>query len=90
MKMAKVKKTKEQIIRENCEPIYGEFTVEQLKNEILFLLKKKEDNMQAKKDYMASYGEIIKETNDRIRYCAERINHIQHEEAVQVQLANAQ
>ena len=46
----------------------------------------KSDYEESKKSYAKTYGELVKEAQDSIDYCVERIDYLQHEEAVAVHL----
>jgi hypothetical protein len=59
-------------------------TPDQLKNEILLQLKQKLDHIDSRKDYMQSYGELIKDCDNKILYCAERVDYLVGQNAVQV------
>lgn len=73
-------------LRDEHEPQYGELTIEELKNEILRLLTQQQDLEEQKKAQADSYNALIKEKKGALEYCRERIDFIQHQEAVNNQL----
>lgn len=67
---------------------YEDFDVQQCKDEVARLSKIKMDQVQTKKDLVSAHSGIIKNTQEQIEYLVERIDYLQHENAVQTHLAN--
>lgn len=75
-------------LRETYEPQYEDLTQAQLKDEVMRLLTQKQDFEESKKAQNASYNDLIKEKKDAIEFCRERVDYLQHEEAVAAELDN--
>ena len=69
-------------LRETYEGQFGSFNEQQLETEIIRQLKLKKDHEETKKANAKAYGEYIREAQDAIDYCVERIDYLQNEEAV--------
>jgi len=80
------KETKAERIRREQEGTYGEYNIDQLKNEIVRLVVQKRDHMENKKAAASSWNELIKDTDEKIIYCSERIDYLNHEDAVESHL----
>ena len=76
-------------LRDEYEPQYEDFSQAQLKDEVLRLLTQQQDLEEQKKAHADSHNELIKEKKNAIEYCRERIDYLQHEEAVTAQLETA-
>ena len=76
------KKTKAQILRETYEGQYGDFSIEQLDEEIRRALKMKLDTSLEKKETNKTFNDQLKEYDERMLYCIERIDHLRHEAQV--------
>jgi hypothetical protein len=76
------KKTKAQILRETYEGQYGDFSIEQLDEEIRRALKMKLDTSLEKKETNKTFNDQLKEYDERMLYCMERIDHLRHEAQV--------
>lgn len=76
------KKSKAQILRETYEGQYGDFSIEQLDEEIRRALKLKLDSISEKKESAKTFNDQIKEYDERMLYCMERIDHLRHEAQV--------
>ena len=74
-------------LRDEYSPQYEDFSIAQLKDEVLRLLTQQKDSEEQKKAQSDAYNSVIKEKKDAIEYCRERIDYLQHEEAVAAQLA---
>jgi len=83
------RQSRAQQLQETYEGQYGEYPIQLLEDEIIRKLKMKKDFEESKKAEAKSYSELIKESDDAIDYCVERIDYIQHEEAVANQLNNS-
>ena len=73
-------------LRETYEPQYEDLSQVQLKDEIVRLLTQQKDLEEQKKAHADAHSSLIKEKKDAIEYCRERIDYLQHEEAVAAQL----
>lgn len=80
--MKKEKKSKGQILRETYEGQFGAYTVEQLDEEIRNALKFKMDKIAEKKETAGIFNEQIKDYDDLVQYCVERVDFLRHEAQV--------
>ena len=76
------------MLRDAYEPVYEDFSQDQLKDEILRLLTQQKDLEEQKKIQNDSYNDLITEKKDAIEFCRERIDYLQHEEGVAAALEN--
>jgi len=83
------KKLKDRVL-ETCDTSYDGFSPEQLGSEIRRLLKQKSDHQNTKKDQAKVYNDLIGEAEVKILYCVERVDFLQHEEAVETHLRNTE
>ena len=73
-------------LKELCEDQYEDLTPEQCKEEIARLARIQMDHVENKKAQLKAYNELINETKDKIEYLVERIDYLNHENAVAEQL----
>lgn len=82
------KKSRAELLREACQGLYEDFTVEAVKEEIARLNKINFSLVEDKKATVKSMNEVIKENVDKIEYLVEKLDALRHEEAVQTHLSN--
>jgi hemerythrin-like domain-containing protein len=87
--MADRQETHAQELRDTYEGQFGEYTIQQLEEEIIRQIKSKADHQESKKAYAKTYSDLIKDCNSAIEYVVGRIDYLQHEEAVAAQLEAA-
>lgn len=68
------------------EAMFGDHSQDQLKDEIVRTVKAIQDHEENKKAEAKSWSDLIKDEKKKLQYLAERIDYIQHEEAVANQL----
>jgi len=73
-------------VMEACPTTYDGYGTAQLEVEIRRLLKTRMDHAETKATYAKEYNELIGEAEVKIQYCVERIDYIQHENAVETHL----
>lgn len=73
-------------LKELCEDQYEDLTPERCKEEIARLARIQMDHVENKKAQLKAYNELINETKDKIEYLVERIDYLNHENAVAEQL----
>lgn len=77
------------IIRETHEGTFGDMSVAQLKDAIVQQVVQIQDFKESKKAENKAWSDQIKEKQDGIQYCTERIDYVNHEAAVANQLDQA-
>ena len=75
-------------LKELCEDQYEDLAPDQCKEEIARLARIQMDHIENKKAQLKAYNELINETKDKIEYLVERIDYLNHENAVAEQLNN--
>lgn len=64
------------------EGMFGDYSQDQLKDEIVRTVKVIQDHEESKKAEAKSWTDLIKDEKKKLQYLAERIDYLQHEDAV--------